>query len=574
MVAYPMEPCTIEMGSRTLRFTMVNANHCSGAVMFLFECDGKAVLYTGDTRAEEWFVNSLEQNPSLMPYMKGFRQLDNIYVDATFSYRLDHRYQNHYITFPTNRDGTLELLKELEKYPAHTKFYFATTNVMGFEDVWLMIYHKFNEQVYMNKHHWEIFNAIAPHSQWGRELLRCLTCDPSSRFHGTCDRFCRCYETHHRVRVVPVTNKTSVAIQQDAQPIDLNNEFMTKIVDEPFSVYYYNHPEPSYTENDPNKYYVLSKDGSCYLRTSIEFQYSRHSSKEEMVHLVSIFHPKTVHPFTATATDYLKGFKMEPIFGHVCDSGEFAFDIAMANNEEVAVKNTILGHEGDKLIKAAGKKLRGEVCDYSALSSNESDTNEDSDEIHQMLAEDGRRRKQEKSLASKPNTEEKTKPTIPEQQQASNSATMIRPEPNNVLSSPQMHENNEKINCPQENVCEQTLEIEKDSQRLLQAGSLKRQRDDDLDITKQLCKNARLQELHTNTVLTRRTKTVTEKQSSRLFEKLSMSCPQFFGKLFKSNNTDKDEEDNFHLEKILKLRNKFVKDDGSWFKMSFDFEKS
>jgi hypothetical protein len=578
MEVHPVdEPCAIEMGSRTLHLTMIDANHCSGAVMFLFECEGKAVLFTGDTRAEPWFVNSLVRNPSLMPYMKGFRKLDSIYIDSTFSYRLDYRFQNHYIEFPTNTDGTWELLKEIEKYPPHTKFYFATTYVMGFEDVWLMIYHKFNEKVYMNQHHREIFKAIAPYSQWGKELLKCLTDNPDSRFHGTCDRFCRCYETYHRVRVVPVTNKTSKEIQQDAQPIRVNDEFMTTKLDNPsFSVYYYDNPEPFYTEDDPNKYYILSKDKDCYLRTSIEFQYSRHSSMKEMVHLVSIFHPKTVYPFTATRADYLNGFRMEPIFGNVCDSGEFDYDIAMANDEVVVDAKYKLDHEEDKLIKASEKRRKGEVCDYSALSNDESDTDGESEEIHKMIVEQNRRKKRERTLASKQNTEEQTDQTTFEQKYVSEPDTIVQSDPNKILSS-QVHENDVHDNFPPLEVYEQTSNSEKDTQKPFRKdSSKKRQSDDDIDEADQSSKRTRLQELHTNAVSLRRTKTTTEKRHSNLIETLTKSCPGFIGKLFKSSSiTAKDEEeDNLHFEEISRLRNNLVNDECYWFKMSFDFEKT
>lgn len=37
---------------RLLQLTGVQANHCVGAVMFLIEGEGKAILYTGDIRGE------------------------------------------------------------------------------------------------------------------------------------------------------------------------------------------------------------------------------------------------------------------------------------------------------------------------------------------------------------------------------------------------------------------------------------------------------------------------------------------------------------------------------------------
>ena len=59
--AIPLDtPTVIELApGNSIRVTLIDANHCAGAVMFLIEGNGKAVLYTGDIRAEEWWVNSL-----------------------------------------------------------------------------------------------------------------------------------------------------------------------------------------------------------------------------------------------------------------------------------------------------------------------------------------------------------------------------------------------------------------------------------------------------------------------------------------------------------------------------------
>jgi Cft2 family RNA processing exonuclease len=44
-------PTNIELTPRlSIRVTLLDANHCTGAVMFLIEGDGKAILYTGDIR--------------------------------------------------------------------------------------------------------------------------------------------------------------------------------------------------------------------------------------------------------------------------------------------------------------------------------------------------------------------------------------------------------------------------------------------------------------------------------------------------------------------------------------------
>jgi DNA cross-link repair 1C protein len=80
----------------------------------VFEADSHAVLYTGDTRAEPWFVNALVRNPCLIEYTSGLKTLDKIYLDTSFL--LD-------VPFQTKADGLRELLQKTARYPPDTIFY-------------------------------------------------------------------------------------------------------------------------------------------------------------------------------------------------------------------------------------------------------------------------------------------------------------------------------------------------------------------------------------------------------------------------------------------------------------------
>src|ERR1700753_2558558 len=83
----PLEtPTVIELSpGQNIRVTLIDANHCIGSVMFLIEGNGKAILYTGDVRAEPWWISSLARNPVILPYTCGINVLDNIYLDTTFA---------------------------------------------------------------------------------------------------------------------------------------------------------------------------------------------------------------------------------------------------------------------------------------------------------------------------------------------------------------------------------------------------------------------------------------------------------------------------------------------------------
>ncbi|KAJ3525035.1 hypothetical protein NM208_g11815 [Fusarium decemcellulare] len=127
----PLEtPTTIELRpDHKIQVTLFDANHCPGAVMFLIEGDGKAVLYTGDIRSEPWFVNTISRNPNLVEYTSGLKILDKIYLDTSFI---------EDIQFQTKAQGIAELLRKVSKYPNDTVFHFQAWTY-GYEDVWVAL---------------------------------------------------------------------------------------------------------------------------------------------------------------------------------------------------------------------------------------------------------------------------------------------------------------------------------------------------------------------------------------------------------------------------------------------------
>lgn len=140
-----------------MRVTLLDANHCPGAVMFrkcnillckplsnslVFEGDGKAVLYTGDIRSEPWHVDALLRNPCMVEYSidrdsRRLKTLDKIYLDTSFT---------EDVQFQTKADGLRELLDKVARYPDDTLFYFSAWTY-GYEDVWIALAKALNTQV-------------------------------------------------------------------------------------------------------------------------------------------------------------------------------------------------------------------------------------------------------------------------------------------------------------------------------------------------------------------------------------------------------------------------------------------
>ncbi|KAF2680975.1 hypothetical protein K458DRAFT_344171 [Lentithecium fluviatile CBS 122367] len=149
-------PTTLELTpGNKICVTLIDANHCVGAVMFLIEGDGKAVLYTGDIRAEKWWVNSLVQNPVLFPYTHGFRRLDCMYLDTTFATK-----SMPYRDFPSKADGIKELLDKVQVYPNDTVFYFHSWT-FGYENVWIALSNFLGSRIHLDDYRTRIYASLS-----------------------------------------------------------------------------------------------------------------------------------------------------------------------------------------------------------------------------------------------------------------------------------------------------------------------------------------------------------------------------------------------------------------------------
>ncbi|KAL2162079.1 hypothetical protein VTH06DRAFT_7864 [Thermothelomyces fergusii] len=133
-----------------LQVTLLEANHCPGAVMFLFEGQGKAVLYTGDVRAEPWFVNAIARSPSLIEYSSGLKILDTIYLDTSF---IDD------IEFPTKSEGISELLRKVSRYPSDTILHLQAWTY-GYEDVWLALSKALGSKVHVDEYKMHMYSSL------------------------------------------------------------------------------------------------------------------------------------------------------------------------------------------------------------------------------------------------------------------------------------------------------------------------------------------------------------------------------------------------------------------------------
>ncbi|KUI73367.1 Protein artemis [Cytospora mali] len=149
-------PTNIELApDKNIRVTLMDANHCPGAVMFLFEGNGKAVLYTGDIRSEPCHVDAIARNPCIVGYSyeqgkPSLKTLDRIYLDTSFT---------EDVQFQTKSDGLRELLEEVQKYPKDTVFYFSAWTY-GYEEVWIALAKELDTKIHVDDYKMKVYESL------------------------------------------------------------------------------------------------------------------------------------------------------------------------------------------------------------------------------------------------------------------------------------------------------------------------------------------------------------------------------------------------------------------------------
>ncbi|KAF8416498.1 beta-lactamase-like protein, partial [Tirmania nivea] len=390
----PLEtPTVIELGNgRSVRVTLFDANHCPGAVMFLIENDEKSILYTGDIRAEPWWVEAIARHPVLVPYTMGIKRLSSLYLDTSCASR-----ENLYQDFVTKAEGIKELIEKIMKYPKDTTFHFNTWT-FGYEDVWVAL-----SAIHVDRYQHRLFRSIKGKSTsaqgpylngfaFGNSAIEGrLTNNPECRFHS-CDRKLECPGLQGKtvVYIVPIITRVgNVEVQEvgigqgDLEPhseLPLHSDNLKILVNvlgptiSPQIQELLLHAVHSPGETLPLEwgtdekiaFSLLSKvlakvaetkkltkqelivDGAdvkkqwdvkveeCvlgqngeWLPTRVSFPYSRHSSYKELRHLVGKFQPLDVYPCVVDENNWSESRSIRALFGDLCCGDLFAHDKEM-----------------------------------------------------------------------------------------------------------------------------------------------------------------------------------------------------------------------------------------------------
>ncbi|KAJ8618839.1 hypothetical protein MRB53_015025 [Persea americana] len=159
--------------------TAFDANHCPGAVMFLFEGDFGNVLHTGDCRLTPECLQKLPMKYITRKGRETEGSLDYLFLDCTFASCL--------LKLPSKHSAIQQVINCIWKHP-HAPVVYLACGLLGQEDILVEVSRTFGSKIYVdrtkNAECFQELSLTAPHI---------LSEDVSCRFQ-VLDGFPRLYE--------------------------------------------------------------------------------------------------------------------------------------------------------------------------------------------------------------------------------------------------------------------------------------------------------------------------------------------------------------------------------------------
>lgn len=160
------EPAIISSKGQAVKVTLLDANHCPGAVMFLFEVGYRRILHVGDFR---WSHNIMLNIPQIRALSTLSPRLDELFLDTTYC---DKKYQ-----LPTQEeavnaaiDVASEEMEKSTKRGSTTLFLFGSYTI-GKEKIYLSVAKHLKKKVYVDSRRLRIIKALG----WSEERMAIFT---------------------------------------------------------------------------------------------------------------------------------------------------------------------------------------------------------------------------------------------------------------------------------------------------------------------------------------------------------------------------------------------------------------
>ncbi|CAH6723918.1 hypothetical protein CLIB1444_23S00386 [[Candida] jaroonii] len=320
------------VGDTEVEIVLIPAYHCPGSTMYLVKSVTTAVLFTGDLRAERWWVQALPKNIHLLPYITGLDVLDTIYLDTTFAYRGEP-----YIEIPHNHDGVALVVSLLRKFPQDmdVEVYFRD-HVSGFDEAWSQIVGSVGGGVHFDDAMFRRHQVVDGHSTYAPVDREGATATP--RFHVCNPRTCPS-RAKFKINVRQAINFNIVDLASSLMPLDLRRidpQELSTMVTEDVTVG--GHEIVRFRQR------TWLKVGTELLPREIKLIFSRHSSYTECKEFVGMFRPRQVVPLTESHHTWCQGFLMSRVFGDVCRGKrveDFVYDLTNATTKGVPPKKVL-----------------------------------------------------------------------------------------------------------------------------------------------------------------------------------------------------------------------------------------
>lgn len=160
-------PTVIESNGRPITVTLFDANHCPGAVMFLFQIGKRNILHVGDFRWNTQFM--LQHAPPLRAMSNKQMALDELFLDTTYCNE-KYTLPNQKVAINAAIEVAIREVNEARSRDERILMIFGAYTI-GKERIYLSVAERLKMKVYVDTRRYRILSAL----EWSPEKLALLT---------------------------------------------------------------------------------------------------------------------------------------------------------------------------------------------------------------------------------------------------------------------------------------------------------------------------------------------------------------------------------------------------------------